>query len=121
MWHAWERREVHRVLVRKSEGKRHLERQKRKWENRIKKVLREIDCEVVGRIDLAQDKDRWRPLVNTVINIRVLASRSELLALLVLILTLLIKLYTKLPSSMFVYRGLMMVGYQKPKHLTTYA
>ena len=65
-----EGRGVHRVLVRKPEGKRPLGRPRRRWEDNIKTDLR-----VVGGggdwMELAQDKDRWRALVNTVMNFRV--------------------------------------------------
>jgi len=61
-----ERRGVHRVLVGKPEGKRPLGRPRRRWEDNIKMDLREV-----GRggdwMELAQDRDRWRALVNTVI------------------------------------------------------
>ena len=61
---------VHRVLVGKPEGKRPLGRPRCRWEDRIKMDLREVG----GGEDwmkLAQDKDRWRELVNTVMNLRV--------------------------------------------------
>jgi len=63
-------RGVHRVLVGKSEGKRPLGRPKRRWEDNIKMAL----WEVGGGgdwMELAQDRDRWRALVNTVMNFRV--------------------------------------------------
>jgi hypothetical protein len=62
----------------KPEGKRPLGRPMRKWEDGIKMNLREIGCGSVNRIQLAQDRDRWRSLVNTIMNIRLLASRSLL-------------------------------------------
>jgi len=65
-----EGRGVHRVLVGKSEGKRPLGRPRHKWENNIKMDL----WEVGGGgdwMELAQDRDRWRALVNTVMNFRV--------------------------------------------------
>ena len=62
---------MYRVLVWKPEGKRPLERPSLKWEDSIKMVLRELGCRSVGWIKLAQDRDRWRALVNEVINLRV--------------------------------------------------
>ena len=68
--HMGEGRGVHRVLVGKPEGKRPLGRPRRRWEDTIKMDLREV-----GRggdlMELAQDRDRWRALVNTVMNLRV--------------------------------------------------
>ena len=65
-----EGRGVHRVLVGKPEGKRPLRRPTRRWEDNIKVDLREVG---VGGdwMGLAQDRDRWRALVNTVMNFRV--------------------------------------------------
>jgi hypothetical protein len=67
---------VYRVLMVKPEGKRSLERPRRKWEDGIRMYLREIGCKSVECIQLAQDRDRWRALSNTVMNLRVLAPRS---------------------------------------------
>ena len=63
-----EGRGVHKVLVGKPEGQRPLGRPRRKWEGKNK-----MDLEEVGRgggdwMELAQDKDRWRALVSTVMN-----------------------------------------------------
>ena len=63
-------RGVHRVLVGKPEGKRPLGRPRRRWEDNIKMDLREVGGSV-DLLELAQDKDRWRALVNTVMNLRV--------------------------------------------------
>jgi hypothetical protein len=60
----------------KPEGKRPLGRPMRRWEDGIKMDLREIGCGSVDWIQLAQDRDRWRALVDTVINLRVLAPRT---------------------------------------------
>jgi hypothetical protein len=57
----------------KREGKRPLGRPRRIWEDGIRMDLREIGWESVEWIQLAQDRDRWRAIVNTVINFRVLA------------------------------------------------
>jgi hypothetical protein len=73
MWHAWERN-VYRVLMGKPEGKRKLGRPRRRWEDGIRMGLREIGW----GIQLAQDRDRWRALVSTMMNLRVLAPRSYL-------------------------------------------
>jgi len=61
---------VHRVLVGKSEEKGPLGRRRRRWEDNIKMDLREVGG-VGDWIELAQDRHRWRELVNTVMNLRV--------------------------------------------------
>jgi hypothetical protein len=66
-----EKRNAYRALVGKPEGKRPLGRPKRRWENNIRMDLREIGWGGMDWIDLAQDRDQWRALVNTVMNIRV--------------------------------------------------
>jgi hypothetical protein len=71
-----EGRNVYRVLVGKPEGKRPLEKPRRNWEDGIKMDLRKIGWGVVEWIHLAQDTDRWRAVVNAVMNLRVLAPRS---------------------------------------------
>jgi len=67
----WEKRGIYRVLVGKPEGKRPLGRPRHKWEDNIKMDLHEVGCGGMDWIELAQDRDRWRALVNTVINFRV--------------------------------------------------
>jgi hypothetical protein len=57
--------------VGKPEGKRPLGRYRRRWEDNIKIDLKEIGWGAVEWIDLAQDIDQWRALVNTVMNLRV--------------------------------------------------
>jgi hypothetical protein len=66
-----EERGVHRVLVRKSEGKSPLERPRRRWEDNIKINLQEFGGGCGDWMELAQDRDRWRALVSTVKNLRV--------------------------------------------------
>jgi hypothetical protein len=66
-----EERGVHRVLVGKPEGKRALERPRRRWENNIKMDLQELEGGCGDWMELPQDRDRWRALVRTVKNIRV--------------------------------------------------
>jgi hypothetical protein len=63
--------DVYRLLVRKSERKRPLGRPRRRWIDNIKTGLLEIGLNVVDWIGLAQDRYRWRALVNAVMNIRV--------------------------------------------------
>jgi hypothetical protein len=62
---------VHRVLVGKPEGKRPLGRRRRRWEDNIKMDLQEVGGGCGDRMELDQDRDRWRALVNTVRNLRV--------------------------------------------------
>ena len=64
-----EGRGVHRVLVGKHGGKRPLGRPRRRWKDNIKIDLQEVRCGVMTWIKLAQDRDRWRTLVNAVINL----------------------------------------------------
>jgi hypothetical protein len=61
-----EKRNAYRILVGKPEGKR-----PRRWVDNIKMDLREIGCDDMNLIDLAQDEDQLRALVNTVMNLRV--------------------------------------------------
>jgi CRISPR/Cas system-associated protein Cas7 (RAMP superfamily) len=65
------RRGVYRFLVGKPEGKRLLVRQRRRWGDNIKMDLQKVGCEGMDWIKLAQDRDRWRALVNAVMNLRV--------------------------------------------------
>jgi hypothetical protein len=65
------KRNAYRVLVGESEGKRPLGSPRRRWLNNIKMGLREIGWDGMDWIDLAQDRDQRRALVNTVINLRV--------------------------------------------------
>ena len=66
-----ERRVVYRVLVRKPEWKRPLGRTRRRWEDNVKMDLNEVGCGGMDWINLAQNRERWRALVNAVMNLRV--------------------------------------------------
>jgi hypothetical protein len=66
-----ERRGVYRVSVGKPEGKSPLGRPRRRWENNIKIDLQELGCGDRDWLELAEDRDRWRALVNAVMNLRV--------------------------------------------------
>jgi hypothetical protein len=74
--HMGEGRNVYRVLVGKPQGKRPLERPRCRWEDGIKMDLREIGWGGVEWIHLAQDRYRWRAVVNAVMNLWVLAPHS---------------------------------------------
>jgi hypothetical protein len=64
-------RNVYRLLVGKPKGKRPLGRPRRRWIDNIKMNLLEIGVSVVDVIGLAQDRYRWRALVNSVMKLRV--------------------------------------------------
>ena len=66
-----EERGVNRVLVVKPEGKRPLGRHRRRWEDNIKIDFQEVGGGCEDWMELAQDTDRWRALVSTVMNLRV--------------------------------------------------
>ena len=66
-----EERGAYRVLVGKPEGKRPLDRPRRRWVDNIRMYLQEVGCGYVDWIGLAQDRERWRTLVNAVMNLRV--------------------------------------------------
>jgi hypothetical protein len=61
---------VYRTLVGKPEGKTPLGRPRRRWVDNIKMDLKEIRWYGMDWIDLAQDRDQWRSLVNTLMNLR---------------------------------------------------
>jgi len=71
-----ERSGVYRVLVGKPEGRRPPGRPRRRWEDNIKINLQEVGCGGMEWIELAQDRDKWRPLVNAVMNLRVPKTRG---------------------------------------------
>jgi hypothetical protein len=64
-----EKRNAYRILVGKPEGKRPLGRPRCRWVDNIKIDLRERRGDCMDWIDLAQDRDQWKALVNTVINL----------------------------------------------------
>jgi hypothetical protein len=66
-----EGRGVYRILVGKPEGNRTLGRHRRRWEDNIKMDLQEVGCGDMDWIELTKDRDRWRALVNAVMNLRV--------------------------------------------------
>jgi hypothetical protein len=65
------RRGVYRVLVGKPEGQRSLEGPRRRWDDNIKVDLQEVRFGVIDWIELVQNRDRWRALVNAAMNLRV--------------------------------------------------
>jgi hypothetical protein len=72
MWRAWvEVRGAYNILVGRLEGRRPLGRPRRRREDNIKMDLREIGFGDVDWIHLAQDRDGWRALVNTVMNLQI--------------------------------------------------
>jgi hypothetical protein len=71
-----EERKMYKVWVGKPEGKRPLERPRRRWEDWIRMDLRETDLGDVDWSRLSQDSDRWRAVVSAVMNLRVLAPWS---------------------------------------------
>jgi hypothetical protein len=74
--HMGEERKAYKVLVGKPEGKRPLGRLRRRWEDGIRMDFREIGWRGVDCVRLVQDRDRWRAVVNVMINLWVFAPRS---------------------------------------------
>jgi hypothetical protein len=66
-----EKRNAYRLLVGKPEGERPLGRPRRKWVDNIRMDLEEVGWCDVGWIGLAKDRNRWRAVVNSVLNLRV--------------------------------------------------
>jgi hypothetical protein len=66
-----DKRNAYRILVGKPEERRSLGRPRRRWVDNIKMDLRKIGWDGVDWVYLAQDRDHWRALVNTVMNLRV--------------------------------------------------
>jgi ribosome biogenesis protein Nip4 len=66
-----EKRNAYRILMGEPEGKRPLRRPRRRWVDNIKTFLRERGWGGVEWMDLVQDRDQWRDLVNTVMNLQV--------------------------------------------------
>jgi hypothetical protein len=66
-----EGRRAYRILVGRPEGRRPLGRLRCRWENNIKMDLQEVGWGSMDWIDMAQDRDRWRALVNAVMNLQV--------------------------------------------------
>jgi len=66
-----ERRDVYRVLVGKPEGKRTLGRPRHRWEDNIKMDFQEVGCGGMDWMELAQERDKCRTLVNAEMNLRV--------------------------------------------------
>jgi hypothetical protein len=64
-------RGVYRVLVGEHKEKKPLVRPWRRWEDNIKMDLQEVECGGVDCIDLVQDRDSWRTLVNVIMNCQV--------------------------------------------------
>jgi hypothetical protein len=72
-----EKRNAYRILVRKPDGKKPLGRPRSGWVDNIKMDLTEIGWDDMDYIDLAQDRDQWKTLVNTVMNLRVRPRHSS--------------------------------------------
>jgi hypothetical protein len=87
-WMGWalnvarmeEKRNSYKILMGESEGKRPLEVPRRRWVDNIKMVLRKVDWRVIDRIYMALYRERWKTLVNTVMNLRVPLSVGKFLS-----------------------------------------
>jgi hypothetical protein len=66
-----EKRNAYRILVGKPEGNRPLGRPRHRWVDDLKMTLREMGWVGMDWMGLAQDRDQWRALVNTVMTLRV--------------------------------------------------
>ena len=69
--HEAEKRGIYRVLMGKPESKRPLGRLRHRWKDNIKVDLQEVECGSRDWIELVQVRDRWRALVNAVMNLRI--------------------------------------------------
>jgi hypothetical protein len=67
----WEKRNGYRIPAGKPKGKRQLGKPRHRWVNKIKLDLRDLGRGGMDWIDVAQDRDRWKAVVNTVMNLRV--------------------------------------------------
>ena len=76
-----ERTGAYRVLVGKPEGRKPLGRPTRIWEDNIKIDLKEVGWGALDWIDLAQDRDRWRAVMNAVMNLRVTYNAGNFLTI----------------------------------------
>jgi hypothetical protein len=74
-----ESRSAYKVMVGKPEGKRLLERPRRNYEDNIKMDLQEVEWGCMDWIDVAQDRGRWRAVVNSLINFRVQLNEENFL------------------------------------------
>jgi hypothetical protein len=75
-----EKRKAYKILVGKAEGKRPLGTPRRRWVDNIKMDLREVEWDDMDRIYLAQDRDQWRALVKTVLNLQVPKNAGKFLS-----------------------------------------
>jgi hypothetical protein len=75
-----EKKNAYRILVGKPKGKTPLGRPRRRWVTNMKMNLREIEWDGMDWIDLAQDMDQWRALVNTAMNLRVPSNAGRFLS-----------------------------------------
>jgi hypothetical protein len=76
----WENMNAYWILVGKPEGKRPLGRPRHRWIDSIKVDFREIGWDGVNWIDMAQKRDQWRALVNTVFNLLVPSNAGKILS-----------------------------------------
>jgi hypothetical protein len=77
MAHMGGRRGAYKVLVGRPEGKRRLRKPGRNWEDIIKMYLIEVGLGVMDWIDFAEDRERWRALVNALMNFYIAYDQSN--------------------------------------------